>query len=370
MCEVSVVMPSYNHGQFILKAVHSVLDQTYKDFELIISDDGSTDDTQEILRSIDDPRVRLYLNEKNRGAAIVHSELVQFAKGDMIALINSDDTWRQDKLEKQISFLKKNCQYSAHFSNANFIDENENNLTESNFSYYNVFKTSNKSRGEWLRSFFLRGNSLCHPSSLIYKSVYNKIGFYDNSLRQLPDYYQWIKLCKHFDLYVSEEKLINFRVLNSGNASAPTISNNMRVLNEHMLIANNFFDDVSPELFKEAFSSLMKRTDISSDLHFEIEKAFIFFTPVHTLSRIYRIIGLQRLYGLLSRKEAQKILKSDYNFDQRSFHALMGERTPFINDDILTVDADVNVNMMPSRALVKVLLERVQRRLKTKFRVT
>ncbi len=368
MPEVSVVMPSYNHGAFILKAVQSVLNQTYQDFEFIISDDGSTDNTHEVLSAIDDPRVRLYLNRENRGAAIVHSELVQFAQGNMIALINSDDTWRRDKLEKQVYFLKNNPQYSACFSNANFIDENENDLTESTFPYYNVFKTSNKTRGEWLRSFFLKGNSLCHPSSLIYRSVYDKIGLYDNSLRQLPDYYQWIKLCKHFDLYVSDEKLINFRVLNSGNASAPTASNNMRVLNEHLLIANKVFDDVTPEMFKQAFSNLMKRQDLPSDLHFEIEKAFVYFTPVHTLSRIYRIIGLQMLYDLLGNEEARDILKRDYHFDQRSFHALMGERTPFINDDILTTDADVNVNMMPFRVLINVLLDRIRRRIKTKFK--
>ena len=264
--------------------------------------------------------------------------------------------------------MKRNRQYSAYFSNANFIDENENDLNENTFPYYNVFKTENKSRGEWLRSFFLKGNSLCHPSSLIYKSVYDKIGFYNNSLRQLPDYYQWIKLCKHFDLYVSDEKLINFRVLNSGNASAPTTSNNMRVLNEHLLIANKFFDDVTQELFTEAFSSLIKHKDLPSNTHFEIEKAFIYFTPVHTLSRIYRIIGLQKLYELLDKEEARNVLKRDYNFDQRLFHSLMGERSPFINDDILTTDADVNVNMMPFRVLVKVLLDRVRRRIKTKVR--
>lgn len=368
MCEVSVIMPSYNHGAFILKAVHSVLNQTYRDFEFLISDDGSTDNTHEILRSIDDPRVRLFLNKENRGAAIVHSELVQLAKGNMVALINSDDTWRQDKLEKQVSFLKENRQYSAYFSNVNFIDENEQNIDEKDFAYYNVFKTDNKSRGEWLRSFFLQGNSLCHPSSMIYKSVYDKIGFYDNSLRQLPDYYQWIKLCKHFEFFVSNERLINFRVLGGENASAPTTSNNIRVLNEHLLIANRIFDDVEPSLFREAFLKHMKRPDLSSDLSFEIEKAFIYFTPVHTLSRIYRVIGLQRLYELLSQEETKSILKNDYGFDQRTFHALMGERSPFINDDILITEADVNVNMMSFRALVNVLRTRARRRLKARLK--
>ena len=364
MVEVSVIMPSYNHDKFVMKAIDSVLNQTYKNFEFIISDDGSTDNTHSILSAINDPRVHVHLNKINRGAAVVHSELIKLSKGKMIALINSDDTWCYDKLEKQVSFLINNPQYSACFSNAKFIDEDEVELNSSNFDYYNVFKVKNKSKEEWLRTFFLSGNSICHPSSLIYKSVYDKIGGYDNSLRQLPDYYQWIKMCKHFDFYVSDEKFINFRILNKGNASAPSLTNNMRVLNEHSLIGNKFFDDVSKEMFYKAFSDLIKRPDKQSDLHFEIEKSFIYFTPIHTLSRIYRVIGLQKLYGLLSNDESLEVLRKDYNFDQRSFHELMGERSSFINDDISHVDAEVNVHMMPFKALVKVLVARIKRRLK------
>ena len=106
---VSIVMPSYNTGHFIRASVASVLAQTYQDWELIIVDDCSTDNTDDIVGEfLADERIRYIKNEKNSGAAVSRNRALREAKGKWIAFLDSDDVWRPDKLEKQLRFMQEN----------------------------------------------------------------------------------------------------------------------------------------------------------------------------------------------------------------------------------------------------------------------
>ncbi len=112
---VSIVMPSYNTGQYIGDSIESILSQTHKNWELIIVDDCSTDNSMEVIRSYNDPRIVLLQNKKNSGAAISRNYALREAKGKWIAFLDSDDTWVPEKLEKQIKFMKDN-NYSFTFT--------------------------------------------------------------------------------------------------------------------------------------------------------------------------------------------------------------------------------------------------------------
>ena len=111
---VSVIMPSYNTAQYIGESIRSVLEQTYTNLELIIVDDCSTDNTEEIVRGFDDPRIRFFKNEKNSGAAISRNYALSEAKGKWIAFLDSDDLWTPDKLEKQIRFMEENGYHMSY----------------------------------------------------------------------------------------------------------------------------------------------------------------------------------------------------------------------------------------------------------------
>ena len=108
--KVSVITASYNAGRFIEETIKSVLDQTYENLELIIVDDCSTDNTDEIVSKYIkvDSRVKFYKLEKNSGAAVVRNTALEKAEGRFIAFLDSDDVWDRKKLEKQISFMKSN----------------------------------------------------------------------------------------------------------------------------------------------------------------------------------------------------------------------------------------------------------------------
>lgn len=104
---VSVIIPTYNRGKVITRSIDSVLNQTYKDLELIIVDDCSTDNTQEIVRQIDDPRVTYICLEENQGACVARNVGIAKARGEVIAFQDSDDEWHCDKLAVQIEVMKK-----------------------------------------------------------------------------------------------------------------------------------------------------------------------------------------------------------------------------------------------------------------------
>lgn len=121
----SIIMPSYNTAPYIKETIQSVLDQTYTNWELIIVDDCSTDNTEEVLATINDSRIRYFKNEKNSGAAVSRNKALREAKGQWIAFLDSDDLWMPEKLEKQINFMKKN-RYSFSYTNYEEIDVDGN----------------------------------------------------------------------------------------------------------------------------------------------------------------------------------------------------------------------------------------------------
>ena len=122
--KVSVITASYNAGRFIEETIKSVLEQTYDNLELIIIDDCSTDNTEEIVKKYMkiDLRVKFYKLEKNSGAAVVRNTALEKAKGRFIAFLDSDDVWDRDKLEKQINFMKKN-NYGFSFTSYRLMSE-------------------------------------------------------------------------------------------------------------------------------------------------------------------------------------------------------------------------------------------------------
>ncbi len=125
---VSIIMPSWNTAEYIAKSIQCVIDQTYQNWELLIVDDCSTDNTNEVVASfLTDKRVKYFRNEKNCGAALTRNKAMYEAQGEWIAFLDSDDLWTSDKLEKQLKFMKD---YGYVFSYTEYekIDENDQPL--------------------------------------------------------------------------------------------------------------------------------------------------------------------------------------------------------------------------------------------------
>lgn len=359
---VSVIMPSYNHARFIGRAIESVLNQSFLDYEFLISDDGSQDNTNDIVRKYSDKRIVFFDNKENRGACIVHNELLKRSKGKYVALINSDDMWIEGKLEKQVEFLEKNQDISGHFGRAVYVDEHDSSLEKSTLAFGGVFDQKNRTQAEWLRFFFDCSNCLCHPTSMIKRDCYTDLGGYNNRLRQLPDYDMWIRFIKKFNIHISKDPLIRFRVLPGENASSATAQNNIRTINEHYLIAAHYFDNVQDDLFLQAFSDRLQPGVPEAKRDVQIEKTLQYFVYNQWLGGVYKAVGLRMLFDCLNDDRKRHTLHEVYGIDDRTFQKMSVEFDAFRPSPSWTAASDREVfNEFMSRAK-KRMLHKIRRR--------
>lgn len=318
--KVSVILSSYNHEKYISDAIESVLNQTFQDFELLIVDDGSQDNSREVIKTFSDERIKFFLHEKNRGPRIIFSECLKAARGKYIAIHHSDDSWTNDKLEKQIKFLDENKNYAACFTWANFIDESGNihELADDDF-YKKIFEQENRSRAEWLRYFFYNANCLCHPSLMIRQESYEKYNLLDfHGLWQLPDYFMWIKLCFHENFYIMPEKLVKFRLRRKTqeNTSAFSFDKLVRAESEFFFVTKKFFEEFKDDkFFLEVFPEAEKFL-IDGEINRDFAFTQICFEKPQTN---FQLIGLEILKKLLSDEKNSEQIKRLYGYDEKSF---------------------------------------------------
>src|SRR3989344_8773435 len=121
---ISVIIPTYNRALMVKRAIESVLAQSYENFEIIVADDGSTDDTKEALSGYINSGKIKYIFQDNAGPGAARNAGIKHAKGELVAFLDSDDEWVPDKLEKQIKIFESRGKDAAVFSNIEYIDEN------------------------------------------------------------------------------------------------------------------------------------------------------------------------------------------------------------------------------------------------------
>ncbi len=359
--KVSIVMASYNHELYVKEAILSVLNQTLQDFEIIITDDGSSDDTVKMIKEINDKKIILTIFLENQGACSALNNSIKQARGKYIAVMNSDDVWVHNKLEKQVNFLENNNEIDAVFSFAKFFNENLNEFVDNEKPYFSdIFKQHNRTSEKWLENFFFAGNCLCHPSILIKAECYDITGLYDNRFRQLPDFDMWVKFIKKFNLHIIEEELVKFRIIGGyRNASSPSLPNQIRGRNELHIIYKNFFNNISINLFKKIFKKHLINLNFK-DEEFAIEQAFLYLKI-----EIHSIIGIEMLYELLGNIVTKNILKEKYNFDEKDFMELLAKRSSFTTQSSLISGQaimDLLINKISSTGkldLIKILIKKL-----------
>lgn len=186
---VSVIMPTYNHAKFIGKAIDSVLNQTYKDLELIIVDNYSEDDTEEIVASYKDDRI-IYLKFRNNGIiAASRNHGIKHSHGEYIAFLDSDDLWMSEKLEKQVPWFD-DSEVGLVYSKCFVLKNNEVYRTAPNMKLYNGYA--------FHKMIFITNVPVL--TAVIRKEVVEKIGLFDEDMKLigLEDNNYWIRLSKVF----------------------------------------------------------------------------------------------------------------------------------------------------------------------------
>ena len=191
-------MPTYNCSKYINQTLCSVFNQSFSDYEVIIVDDCSSDNTVEIIRKNEDKRISLIVNETNQGAAYCRNVGLSLAKGDYVAFLDGDDLWAPNKLERQLSFMMKNG-FSFCYTNYEEIDENGNKS--------NILITGPKTINH---NGFLKVNYVGCLTVMYERKIYPDLQV-PSDIKKRNDYALWLKISEKADCHLLDETLAFYR---------------------------------------------------------------------------------------------------------------------------------------------------------------
>ncbi|OGO23190.1 MAG: hypothetical protein A2144_11185 [Chloroflexi bacterium RBG_16_50_9] len=212
MPRVSVVMPTYNRAHFIAETVQSVLGQTFADFELIVVDDGSTDNTKEVIGSLKDPRIR-YIYQENRGVSAARNTGIRTASGEYIAFQDSDDIWLPQNLELKVRRLDARPDIALVCSDA-YIFNSHTGVTLGRRWHDKPFHyciDPEKAARQPLKELLSRGCFITPQATMVRRLVFDDVGYFDESLRTQEDWDMFVRIVRHFPIETIDVPLVSIR---------------------------------------------------------------------------------------------------------------------------------------------------------------
>lgn len=212
MEKVSVIIPTYNREKTILRALHSVLEQTYTNLEVLVIDDGSTDGTSDMVNSIADNRVQYIVLEKNQGAANARNVGAKMASGEWIAFQDSDDCWYRDKIEKQIQYIHRHPEYSMVYCMYDTILQNGEHIIVPGEPWPDVME------GDMIKTLLVR-NVMGAPVMFVRRNDFLAVGGFSTDYKALEDWEYAIRFAREFQIGFVPEVLMDVYLLNGGVSS-------------------------------------------------------------------------------------------------------------------------------------------------------
>lgn len=244
MKKVSVVIPAYNKADLTVRTIESVLGQTYGNIEVIVVDDGSTDDTKNKLQLFGN-RIH-YIYKQNGGASSARNVGIKQATGEYIALIDCDDIFYPEKIAKSIEYLEKKPDYGFMHTGAHFINGDDDVISEYGISDY---PTSG-----WIASRLILYNFICNSTVVIRKECFKEVGYFDENIFIPADWDMWLRLSEKYKAAYIDDKLTGYRLTDSYTAS------NMETgINEAIYVLNKVFsrnNHISSGLKKRCLSNM------------------------------------------------------------------------------------------------------------------
>lgn len=270
---VTVIVPSYNHAQYITQCIESIMQQTYTNFELVVIDDGSKDASRSILTDIHSKyNFRLVFQENNGIAVTLNRGIKDFSKGKYITFCASDDYWALNKLEKQVKFMEENCFYPMCYGKNLYVDEKSNLIGNQDINNYNL-------KGGWLfdEIFLFK----LHPpvNCLFRKSIFDEVGYYDEKIFA-EDYSMNLKIASKYAIGFIDDYLGYYRY----NDSPVKVARFDIVADSHLITIENYKNHC---LYKKAKAMVyLRKFDTFSG--FTRLKCMAFINMLNCLSQFNR----------------------------------------------------------------------------------
>lgn len=316
---VSVIIPTYNRAKLVSQAIDSALNQTYKNMEIIVIDDGSADNTKEAVSRYQS-KIR-YIYKENGGASSARNLGIKEAKGSYIAFLDSDDLWLPGKVEKQMNQLRLNKGYSFAISDIEFIDDDNKHL-----AFSNLRKTITKDG--FIFADALKIPTITSSYMLIDREVFGNVGLFDETINTAEDIDMMLRICNRYKTILIEEPLVKYRKNKDSLSNQLFTKNRLKVLdkipqyadnikNEHRRIISrtkvrvhlNYAADLLwSRHFKEARSQIAE----SMAIHVTF-KAFVLYIKSLIVQLFYYITPKDKAKGKLDGKI--NLLYVNYSFD-------------------------------------------------------
>jgi glycosyltransferase involved in cell wall biosynthesis len=322
--KVSIVIPAYNHAIYLKKCIESALNQTYSNIEIIVVNDASTDNTKELVSSMQkkDSRIRYLENSQNLGICVTEARGCMAARGKFIAILDADTFFYPEKIEKQVNYLTSHPKTGAVFSLCDLFEQEGNPFTDETNPYYSVFLKQNKSRNEWLRYFFNHGNGLCHPSILMRKRLYRKIRGYNAALLQMGDFDLYFQILTHSDIHIILEPLVGF-IITGYNTSTITDVIHLRLQKEYASIMRNY-ENLRPDLYQKVFPEFAA---------YSHDKCLILFKMaclgLQCIDHGRRVWAVQTIEKLIQCPASRDHLLNLFGFGPKQYYKILTDINPY-----------------------------------------
>lgn len=239
--QVSVVIPTYNRASFIGEALTGVLQQTFQDFEILVIDDGSTDNTALVVKQIADARIR-YMTQDHRGVSAALDLGWRAAQGEYIARLDSDDRWLPDLLQELVTRMDADPRLGAVYARAQGMDTQGQLLTQ-------LIGTAERFPGHTLKS-LIYGDSVCPTAVLIRRAAIERAGGYDSTLIANEDWDLWIRIAAQQDGIGYFPRVLAHYRYHPNNLTRTTSQRMTRVMQDRIRVLDKFFaqSNVLPEV--------------------------------------------------------------------------------------------------------------------------
>lgn len=312
MPKISVIIPVYNGAKTIKKTIKSVLAQTFQDFEIVIIDDGSTDQTLQVIQEINDSRIEVY-SYSNAGVSHARNEGIKQARGEYISFIDADDLWTPDKLEFQYEILQNNPSAKIAYSWTDWIDEDDRFLRPAARLSF---------EGDIYANLLIIDFMGCGSNPLIFRECLLAVGGFDSTLRGGEDWDLWIRLAARYEFVCVRSPQILYR------QTTTSVSKDISLMEKDCLrVIDKSFQAVSIDLkylksyslgnlykgmLYRSLSGILDRNKIIIVLKYLYQS--IKNDPSFIRAKVIGKIGLQILLVLLLPKKINEKVLNKFNF--------------------------------------------------------
>ncbi len=314
---VSICISCFNHEKYVRQALESAVNQTYSNLEIIITDDGSSDRSREIIGEVvkehPDKNIRTIFSKVNTAFAVVEEMNLSF-QGKYMAGFSADDYWGDTAVETYVNYMEEHPECAGSFTAPEVLVEHSGVIVD--------FLSKDMSRYELFEALFCGGNMICAPSMFVRGEIWKEMGGWKFQYRQLQDYEMWLRILMRYEFHFFEKGEVPvFYRIHGNNLSQGSAENVQRDFLEKVYIQFRIMEDMDQEFFLKAFGKQLVYPEDSEKFCLTCEKFMVLknapAVPTYGVILYY--------FTHIGEEDFSEHIGKDYSFHRKNFWELTGQ---------------------------------------------